>query len=772
MQNDRSITIYTARSRKEKTLRATPILLSELFERLSQSQALPYTLEAYKGLKKPQQDDLKDVGGYIAGTLKNGRRKSGAVLTRCAAVLDADNLPAGATEDFIRRVAAFGCCYAVHSTAKHSPATPRLRAIIPFSDDIPADQYAPVVRLLCQMIQPEMTWFDPTCAEAGRIMYLPAHCQDVAPVWSFSAAGLLDARALLAQFEDWRNVAQWPSFPRETPAERAAKQQDPTEKKGVVGAFCRVYDVPAAMAQFLPGVYEETSTEGRYTFTRGSTCGGAVVYEGGKFLFSHHATDPAGGKLVNAFDLVRLHLFGDLDDEAKDGTPPGRLPSYTAMVERARNDTAVGNELAKETFQAAFADDETADEDAGLALARYSGEFLSLQVTRLALRAMGIQARRNLITGRAEISGMPPEYSRENAANVLPVLLVDKLRAVGVKGASKAAITDYLAVLIDENRYNPVLEMLDGTEWDGTTRLPELLRILGISPDSLEAALVRKWLVQCVALANNGQGRREAAEGVLTLQGGQGIGKTLFFRRLSVNSEWFAEGVTLDLKNKDHVMTATGAWITELGELDSTLRRDQSSLKAFLTSTEDRIRAPYAREAAFTPRHASFCATVNPDTFLRDETGDRRFWVVPVDHIALHTLLALPTEWFIQLWAEVYGWWQESPQSYHLTPDERLTLDRSNSRYREALPGEEEIRQALNFDLPADQWGEFSSTQLRDTLYSLRNNGVSVRQVGRALSKLVREDKRLGSRLLNGIKRYRLPIQDFNASTLPAPNVH
>ena len=98
-------------------------------------------------------------------------------------------------------------------------------------------------------------------------------------------------------------------------------------KRGVIGAFCRTYSVTQAMERFIPGMYGETDISGRYTYTGGSTAGGAIVYDGDRFLYSHHATDPCSGLLVNAFDLVRLHKYGDLDGDAKEGTPVSKLPS-------------------------------------------------------------------------------------------------------------------------------------------------------------------------------------------------------------------------------------------------------------------------------------------------------------------------------------------------------------------------------------------------------------------------------------------------------------
>ena len=118
------------------------------------------------------------------------------------------------------------------------------------------------------------------------------------------------------------------------------------------------------------------------------------------------------------------------------------------------------------------------------------------------------------------------------------------------------------------------------------------------------------------------------ADGVLVIRGPQGAGKTLFCSRIAMKAEWFAEGVSIDLDKKDTVIQATSVWIAEMGELDSTLKREQLALKAFVTACCDTYRQPYARVATTKPRRTSFCATVNPQEFLNDETGSRRWWVV------------------------------------------------------------------------------------------------------------------------------------------------
>lgn len=329
--------------------------VSQFFDRLSKSVPLGKCWAEFQAAKHEEwAADLKDKGGYVAGTL-NGARRSDGAASRCVVVLDLDNIPSGATQDVLNRVKGLGLCYAVHSTVSHSLESPRLRVCFPLVEDISPDMYAPIVRLLARLIQEEMSWFDSSSSEAVRLMYWPTHADDIEPVFDCDAvAPLLDAVALLNEhLPTWTDCTTWPAWPYERVAGKSAsKQGDPEQKNGLVGAFCRVYDIEKAMAEFLPGVYDPADIPGRYTLIAGSTHGGAVLYDGGKFLYSHHSTDPCSGRLVNAFDLVRLHKFGALDADAAHGTPSNRLPSYREMLKLAQGDAAVRGELAREFFRA------------------------------------------------------------------------------------------------------------------------------------------------------------------------------------------------------------------------------------------------------------------------------------------------------------------------------------------------------------------------------------------------------------------------------------
>ena len=265
------------------------------------------------------------------------------------------------------------------------------------------------------------------------------------------------------------------------------------------------------------------------------------------------------------------------------------------------------------------------------------------------LNEMNIKVRLNVISGRVEIEGMPPQYSKANAANVLPVLLTDYITRHNMS-CSRQTLDDCLVLIEDENRFNPVREMLEATKYDGTDRLAEIAGILGIADNKTAVLYLTKWLHQCVAMALNDEAEPYGADGVLVIRNPQGAGKTLFCSKIAMKSDWFAEGVSIDFDKKDTVIQSTGVWIAEMGELDSTLKREQLALKAFVTARKDTYRQPYARVATTTPRRTSFCATVNPEQFLNDETGSRRWWVIEPKRIDCERLKALPEEWFVQLW--------------------------------------------------------------------------------------------------------------------------
>lgn len=379
---------------------------------------------------------------------------------------------------------------------------------------------------------------------------------------------------------------------------------------------------------------------------------------------------------------------------------------------------------------------------------------LTIEAARQALDDLGISVRYNQLLKTTEVAGLPEVYSKENAANVLPAYLMDYLRSCKYKGVSRQAVDDCLACISDRNRYNPVKEYLLKDVWDKISRFPEVYRILGVTNPKYKT-YIRKWFIQCVALALNDEQNPVGADGILVLQGEQGIAKTSFFRIMSPFPQWFVEGAVLDINSKDSVMTALSGWITELGELDSTLKKEQSSIKAFVTRAQDKIRYPYARTDTISPRRTSFCGTVNPADYLKDDTGNRRYWTIHVTNIDKKALFSLDRNFVAQLWYETYQMYLADKEGFRLTDKEMEELQADNREFEQNLQYELEISALLDYSMPVSQWEWWSAAEFATII------NADARKVGKALTKIVRDNSpgggRNDQRILRGAKEYLIP---------------
>ena len=674
MVNDRQITISAAGSRAADLWPAQRLLWSELVARLAAPVKGTETLEAYKRLKKGQQDQLKDVGGFVGGPLRDNRRKAANVLGRDVVTLDLDNIQPGQTDHVLRIIDGLGCSHCVYSTRKHAPEAPRLRVLIPLDHMATADEYEPIARKAAEMIGIQMA--DPTTFQAARLMYWPSCCADSQYIYTYADKGLLSVDGMLGLYPDWRDVTQWPQVPgAPAPVRMAAKQEDPRAKQGLVGAFCRVYDIPAVIDAYLPGVY--TPVDGasdRYTYAAGSTAGGAVVYNGGLYLYSHHATDPAGGQLLNAWDLARLHLYGEQDDGAKPGTPTHRLPSYQAMRQRAMADPTVAELVNQERYATAARDFEGLEDSSGgdagstewmrqLEVDGPDGYKRTVRNVTIMLECdprLAGRIRLDAFADRLMAQCPLPWAHRQNRADLVPWTDTDDagLRDYTerlLKFRGKDVVEDALALVASQHAYHPVREYLEGLTWDGQPRLDALLvDYLGAEDCAYTRAVTRKACVAAVARVYQPGIKYDTA---IIISGPQGVGKSTVVARLA--REWYTDSVT-NLEGKDAMELLQGRWLVELGELAALKRAELQTVKATITRQEDQYRAAYARRAEQHPRQCVFWGTTNTRDYLRDPTGNRRFW--PVDACVqppkYKPYADLTDEVVGQLWAEARAYYQ------------------------------------------------------------------------------------------------------------------
>lgn len=339
----------------------------------------------------------------------------------------------------------------------------------------------------------------------------------------------------------------------------------------------------------------------------------------------------------------------------------------------------------------------------------------SIKTAKLILKAVGVTIRYNDMSHRTEVYGIPEKYGKNDLNNLLVTFVSDIAYDLSYKRITSNVVHETLTVIANENHFHPVLSLLQEQDWDHVDRLPTIYAVLGLTGHTYQT-LFRKWAMQTVAVLFNSDNTPVTTEGVLVLQGAQGIGKTQFFRHLAIQDSFFKGGATLDMGNKDSVMSATKVWICELGEIDSTTKKEQSALKAFLTETTDHYREPYARCESIHPRRTSFCGTVNPQYYLRDETGNRRFWTIPVTEINLHRIFELSPEWYTQFWRQMLFMYQSNPNDRFLTAEENVFVSQNNQDYEQLAFGEDEFLTC--FDMEADQengsW--LSAAQIADLL--------------------------------------------------------
>lgn len=723
MINDRRITITTGASRRATQWLPQTLMLSEFYTRLSLPERGEETLAEYMALSKGQQDDLKDKGGFVGGTLSGPRRKASAVTGRDLITLDLDNIPAGGTDAVLKRLESLGCGYCVYSTRKHMPAAPRLRIIFPLDRTCTADEYEPLARKMADVIGMELA--DQTTFEAVRLMYWPSCCKDSQYIYHYEDRPLLAVDGLLGTYENWRDITSWPALPGTAALARpAAKQGDPLAKSGVVGAFCRTYDIEAAMAAFLPGVYTPVDTmPGRYTFTGGSTTGGAVLYDSGKFLFSHHATDPCSGKLVNSFDMVRLHRFGDLDDDAAPGTPVNRLPSYAAMSAAALKDDHVAGLLMDERWDKAkdaftpVADPAAEEEDDGawrrpplMEIDTQGKPMKSMKNLRTLLEhdpQLKGKLRLNLFSGRIDTVGTMPwkrpgtsaTWNDDDAAQLRIYLepFFGKL--------AKNDILDAVAATASDQAYHPVRDYLNGLSWDGKARLDTLLiDYLGAADTAYTRAVTRKAFTAAVARVMTPGCKYDT---MLVLVGGQGRHKSTLLARMG--GEWFSDSLRT-FGDKDAMETIQGTWIDEVAEMQAMAKAEVDAVKMFLSKTNDYYRAAYGRYTADRPRQCVFFGTTNSKECLTDTTGSRRFWVVDIDQQGrcknVFRDMAGERD---QIWAEAVAYWRIG-ESLYLPPELEREARRIQEEHRARHPWEGIIADYLAREVPAD-WMKMDTAQ-------------------------------------------------------------
>ncbi len=660
IQNNGELLISTGRSRFETAWKNSKILWSTLLSKLSKSVETPETHAEYMKMSKEQQDRIKDIGGFVGGHLKEGRRKTGYVTTRQIVTLDLDFAPADFWDQLMNNLSIDGAL-AVYSTHKHSRMTPRFRLIIPLDRDVTPDEYEAIARKLAEKVG--MDWFDPTTFQPTRLMYWPSNSADVEPFFRYYDALFTSADEILREYPDWTDVSYWPMAKGEIDRRRpGSKQQDPLSKDNIVGAFCRTYTVTQAIEKFLSDVYEQaTGKENRYTYKAGSTSAGVVIYDNDTFAYSNHSTDPASNQDCNAFDLVRIHLYGEQDDDATDKSGAQR-PSYKAMATFAANDDKVKLTLASDKKAKAVLDFSSEApvseiEENWEKKLQYSetGSIKPIITNAILIlkndpELQGI--RFNELSGAIEATGLPWNRPNKYWRDADEAQLYGYIADVYSVQFPENKFNKALAVVTDSRRFNPLRDFIrELPDWDGVPRVDTLLiDYLGAEDNAYVRAVTRKTLVGAVNRVLSPGCKHDT---VLVLDGKPGIGKSTLLRKLG--GKWFSDSLSLtDTRDKTAAEKLQGVWIMEIGEMQGTRKADVDILKGFISRQVDEYRAAYGRVVERHPRTCIICGTTNSTTgFLRDTTGNRRFWPVTVEG-GKKSVWDMSEDERRQIWAEAF----------------------------------------------------------------------------------------------------------------------
>ena len=696
-------------NRKTKTWKNQTMPWSELLARMSAVVRTSESVAEYRAMSRDQQSEIKDVGGFVGGYCNNGSRSD--IRHRSIVCLDADFAAPDLWDDWLMF---YGNAGAVYSTHKHTPAKPRLRLVIPLARNVSPDEYQAIGRRVAATLGIDQ--FDDTSYQPQRVMYWPSASRDGEFVFQYSDGPFLDPDAVLATYHDWRDGSAWPCSSRvaEAVKKTASKQKDPLEKPGLIGAFCRAYSIEEAIAEFVPEYIPASG--GRYTYTGGSTAEGVVTYDG-KFSYSHHATDPASMQLCNAWDLVRLHKFAALDADCDPQAPVSSCPSYKAMSELASADERVKAQIVADRVAEAGADFAAAPVEAPVDSPSPAADTdwqSRLKITEKGGIASCIENVVVILNGDPALSGCVGFNEMSHnivAVRSLPWRKVSAEspwtdaddaglryyleRVYGLSGKDK--IFDGLNVVAMAHNFHPVRDYLEGCVWDGSPRLERLLvDYLGAEDTPYTRAVTRKALIAAVARIFRPGCKFDY---MLTLRGRQGLGKSALIAKLG--GPWFSDSFTT-LQGKDAFEQVQGVWLMEIGELASMKKAEVESIKLYLSKQVDRFRPAYGRRIQEFPRQCIFIGTTNEEQFLRDRTGNRRFWVVDTPNAPARDMWSELTPAVVaQVWAEAVAYYKKGEVLF-LPPELEAAARKVQETYEEENPKVGIVAAYLDRLLPAD----------------------------------------------------------------------
>jgi putative DNA primase/helicase len=781
----------------------------KLFEKPTRTKE---SYRAYLKMDHEEQVRLKSIDGWIYRThVEKGVRNAHSGKPSDIWSLDYDY----ATPELLDRIemglVAAGLEYFVHSSRRHTDEKPRIRFWGLFSRPVTNEEYAAISRILAQKIDPDMKMVDKVSFRPAQMMFKPTASKDGDWLFYHNQGEPADPDATFEHYNetvgDWKDIDNLPKAEGEELREHAEKAEDPTTKKGPVGDFCRARDVIDVIDYYdLP--YEPSddhSAKPRYTYTGGTTSNGAVVEDGGLFLYSHHGTDPCADMLVNAFDLVRIHKFGALDEKTDRDTKMADLPSWKAMIEFIQDDPAYKRQQAQSKYdqtamfddvmddyfeeddepeddedlvgdpsaaRSTFDDDDDlvgdprAKSDSGPASAADRPKDFGkrkrppkawfpdeLELDKAGNIVQNLPNAQTIIHNDPRLHGAiafddftsrivlrrdilsrmestPPCYCRNkvrgdlwqdvNDMTVRSILAAPNGKGKRGYGIDKLAERDLASAILSvalRNRFHPIKEYLWKCElkgWDYQKRVESMfIDYLGCPDTPYHRQTALMVLVAAVARVVEPGHKFDFS---VVMEGEGGIRKSTFVKVL-FGRENFGE-LTCDLKDTQKIAESIGGkWAMELAEMTSFHKSDYNDAKQFLSAEVDQVRMAYDRRPTVFPRQATFWGTTNNTKYLKDPTGNRRWWPIRIQVPMIDTDRLEDER--DQIWAEAMAIYKAMRRDQ---PTGDLPLFLSNP---EALVEAEELQQAARTKLTYERWIE-AATDWLDEPVPLRTLMASV----------------------------------------------
>lgn len=708
LQYDKDLSIAIGLNVSSKVWKNTKTTWGSLVQKLATPVVTAETYKRFMGATKDEQSKIKDVGGFVGGFLTNGKRDKTSVLYRQLLTLDVDFSHENFWWDFTML---FNCAAVIHSTHKSCPEKPRHRLIIPLDREVSQEEYQAIARKVAGDLNIDL--FDKSTFDVNRLMFWPSVSSDSEYYFEYQDGPFLEADYILGLYNDWHDTSEWPvaTDSTDTILHAIKKQEDPEAKKGIIGVFCRAYTIQSAIETFLSDVYAKVD-DNRYTYINGSTAAGLIVYDD-KFAYSHHGTDPAGGRLCNAFDLVRIHKFGHLDTgkekEDKD------KKSFKAMEEFASKDSITKKRIAEEKFAEAkfeFAEDAksevTEDYDNSWTeeleantKGEYNNSANNLNIIIQHDQFIKNAFKRNMFDNKVYITRSMPWRSipaPEPVRDVDYSGVRNYIECVyGIVASQK--VDDAMALEFEKKKFHPIREYLSSQIWDGQQRLDTLLiDYFGAEDNIYTRAAIRKTLVAAVARVFEPGVKFDTA---LILVGEQGTYKSTFVKRLGM--DWFSDTFTT-VQGKESFEQIQGAWLIEMAELSGLKKAEVESIKHYISKREDMFRPAYGRVVETYKRQCVFFGTTNNKDFLRDPTGNRRF--IPIDvrpeFVTKSVINDLTQEEINQIWAEAYQLYLAKEPLY-FSPEEEVIAKIEQHKHSEVDERRGIIEEYLNTKFP-ENW--------------------------------------------------------------------